>query len=166
MNVFCNGRLSQDVGREPEEVLGEGIDLLYRPRAEADNARLREIFLGAERAFFNAWSPQRNWGLSAPYTDGIEPLFEWSKEHSERAVPGELFLEPLLGAQPGFPCYLAVHLNRAGRARYRAALRDLQREVSGLRGRYRDGGRIQRIRRCLGNVLRDLDAVDAVKELP
>jgi hypothetical protein len=165
MNVFCNGRLAADVDREPAEVLGEGIDLLYGPRAEVDNARLRDIFL-AERAFFDAWSPRRNWGMPAPYTDGIEPLFEWSKEHPERAVPGELFLEPLLGAVPGFPCYLAVHLNRTGRGRYRAALQDLQRAVSGLGGRYRDRGRIRRMRLCLGNVLRDLDAVDAVKELP
>ncbi len=166
MNVFCNGRLAAEVAREPLEVLGEGIDLLYRPRGQADNTRLREIFLGAERAFFEAWSPRRNWGLPAPYTDGIEALFEWSKDHPERAVPGELFLEPLLGSEPGFPCYLAVHLNRAGRGRYRAALQDLERAVSGLPGGYRDGGRIQRIRRCLGNTLRDLEAVDAVKELP
>ena len=166
MNVFCNGRLATEVSREPAEVLAEGIELLYRPKAETDNSRLRDIFLGAEQAFFEAWSPRRNWSLPAPYTDGIEPLFEWSKEHPERAVPGELFLEPLLGSAPGFPSYLAVHLNRAGRGSYRAAMRELQRAASGLGGGYRDGGRIKRLRFCLGNVLRDLDAVDAVKELP
>ncbi len=166
MNVFCSGRLATEVSRDPAEVLAEGIELLYRPKAGTDNTRIRDIFLGAEQAFFEAWSPRRNWGLPAPYTDGIEPLFEWSKEHPERAVPGELFLEPLLGSAPGFPSYLAVHLNRAGRGRYRAALRELQAAVSGLGSRFRDAGRIRRIRRSLAHVLRDLDAVDAVKELP
>jgi len=165
MNVFCNGRLLADVTRKPEEILGEAIDLFYHPKTGADHDRLKEVFLRAERAFFASWSARRNWGLPSPYTDGIEPLFEWSKEHPERATPGELFLEPLLGSSPGFPVYLAVHMDRAGRQRYGAELQDIRRAVGGFSGRYRDSGRIGRIGRCLDNLLKDIATVDSVKQL-
>jgi hypothetical protein len=165
MNVFCNGRLLSDVTRQPADVLGEAIDGLYRPRSGSDNDKLKEVFLHAERAFLDSWSARRKWGLPAPYTDGIEPLFEWSNEHPERAIPGELFLEPLLGSSPGFPVYLAVHMSREGRHRYRAELLDIRRAVAGLGRRYRDSGRIGRIGRCLENLLQDLDTVDSVAEL-
>ena len=165
MGVFCNGRQLEDPSRGAAEVLAEAIDLLYRPKRGEDNRRLQEVFLRAERAFFASWSPDRARGLPDPYTDGIEPLFGWSKDDLERARPGELFLEPILATAPGFPVYLAVHMNRGGRSRYRGELQDLSKAVVGLAGRFRDGGRVERIRRCLGGVLRDLDAVDAVKEL-
>lgn len=165
VNVFCNGRLLGDVQREPADILGEAIDLLYKPKTEADDDRLKEIFLRAERAFFDCWSPHRIWGLPAPYTDGIESLFEWSREHPERAIPGELFLEPLLGSEPGFPVYLAVHMTREGRQSYRRELHDLRSMVSALDRGFNDNGRIERIERCMDNVLEDLDTVDGVKEL-
>ena len=165
INVFCNGRLLGDIRREPADVLGEAIEALYRPKSQGDGDRLGELFLRAERAFFDAWTPRRNWGLTAAYTDGIEGLFEWSEEHPGRAVPGELFLEPLLGSEPGFPVYLSVHMTREGRGKYRRELQDLRKSVSGLGRGFEDGGRIERIGRCLGNVLKDLDAVDAVEEL-
>ena len=165
INVFCNGRLLQDVRREPAEVLREAIDVLYRPRSRGDGDRLAEVFLRAEGAFFDSWSPRRNWGLPDAYTDGIEGLFEWSVEHPERAVPGELFLEPLLGSEPGFPVYLSVHMTREGRKGYRRELGELRKMVSRLGRGFDDGGRIERIRRCLEGVLGDLDAVDAVKGL-
>jgi hypothetical protein len=124
MNVFCNGRLLADVDRKPLDILGEAIDSFYRPKTAADNDRLKEVFVRAERAFFESWSSRRIWGVPAPYTDGIEALFEWSKEHPERSVPGELFLEPLFGSSPGFPAYLAVHMSRIGRC-LENLLRDL-----------------------------------------
>jgi hypothetical protein len=164
VNVFCNGRLLGDVQREPADILGEAIDLLYKPKTGADNDRLKKIFLRAERAFFDCWSPHRIWGLPAPYTDGIESLFEWSREHPERAIPGELFLEPLLGSEPGFPVYLAVHMTREGRQSYRRKLHDLRSMVSALGRGFNDNGRIERIERCMDNVLEDLDTVDGVKE--
>jgi hypothetical protein len=165
INVFCNGRLLEDVRREPADNLGEAIEVLYRPKSQAEGDRLAEIFLRAEAAFFASWTPRRNWGLPAPYTDGIEGLFEWSEKHPERAVPGELFLEPLLGSEPGFPVYLSVHMTREGRRRYRRELQELRKMASALGRGFRDDGRIERIGRCLDNVLRDLDTVDAVPEL-
>jgi hypothetical protein len=164
VNVFCNGLLLQDVRREPGDVLGEAVDALYRPKSQADGDRLCEVFLRAEGAFFDSWTPTRNWGLPAPYTDGIEGLFAWSEEHPERAIPGELFLEPLLGSEQGFPVYLSVHMTREGLKHYRRELQELGTIVTALGRGFDDEGRIERIVRCLRGVQRDLDAVDGVME--
>ena len=56
-------------------------------------------------------------------------------------------------------------MTREGRKSYRRELGELRKTVSRLGRGFDDGGRIERIRRCLEGVLGDLDAVDAVKGL-
>jgi hypothetical protein len=93
------------------------------------------------------------------HSDGIDGLFEWSKSSPDRAIPGELFLEPLLGSQAGFPAYLAVHFEAKGREKYRKKLERIQGRLGKLPGSFDDEGRIGRVRACLQNTLADIETV-------
>jgi hypothetical protein len=159
LNILCNGLKASDLSRSGENVLSEAVEGLYKPRNAAGRSALVELFGQAEEAFFANWSPRRRPGVREEHSDGIDPLFEWSQAAPERAVPGELFLEPLFGAQPGFPAYLAVHMEPEGRARYRRSLRQIQDQLGLLADQFDDAGRIERVRACIQNTLADIERV-------
>ena len=160
MNILCNGIFLRDVRKDSVSVMEEAIDILYKPKDGNARSKLAEIFFRAEEAFFDNWSERRLEALNNDYSDGISELFKWSTTKLERAIPGELFLEPLLGDKPGFPVYLAVHMTGEGRKRYRKELRSVLKEVTALRGNYADDNRIDRIVSCVENVIGDIDLVE------
>ena len=74
-------------------------------------------------------------------------------------MPGEFFLERLYGLGPGFPCYLTLHFDAEGRAKYRKRMRDvlaLAREAVAAQ----PCERLRRVQTCLENVLADIDLAD------
>lgn len=92
------------------------MEVLYQPANDAERDCLADFFVRAEELFFSCWNPVRDRSLPEELSDGVEQVFQWSEVRPDKAVPGEIFLEPLFGVGPGFPCYLTVHFDpRAGR---------------------------------------------------
>ena len=134
--------------------------MLYSPDTDAQRGRIAGIFRDAERLFFDCWHPQRERDLPEALSDGVEHLFAWSQTQPEQAQPGEFFLERLFGVGPGFPCYLTLHFDAAGRARYHEGMRKLLAEAEAALAQ-QPGDRLARLRESIESVLRDIDAADA-----
>jgi len=166
MTLFCLGRFLQDVDQNPLDLLEAAAEEIYQIHNPVQRHIFVELFHDAEMAFFNHSFPHRLTNLPEKYSDGIDTLFPWSKMHQERAIPGEFFLDSLLGEYPPFPVYLALHMNREGRLRYRKELGKLLKMVKSL---LVIGGkswyRVRSIERCIQNVIQDLDMIHAIPEL-
>ncbi len=165
INIVCNGLLLSDIDRDTGDILSEAMDRLYKPKHSKGAANLAELFIKSEEAFFSNWNPLRNTEIPEKYSDGIGPFFEWSKDHFQRAIPGELFLEPLFGKSPGFPVYLVLHMTREGRTTYKKDLQSIFNDFTKLNDEFNDSGRIERIKKCIDNVIKDIDTVNRIKEL-
>ena len=160
ITCLCNGMVMQAPDSDAEGNLRRAVALLYKPASEAQCARIAGIFREAERLFFDCWHPERDRTLPEALSDGVEHAFAWSTSHPELARPGEFFLERLFGLGPGFPCYLTLHFDAEGRARYRAGMRALLGEAkAALAAQPCD--RLERLEACIASVLEDLDTADA-----
>ena len=140
-------------------ILLESVKKLYAPKDEKESTALCEIFIEAEKLFFESYSPIRNRKLDEAYSDGVEHIFNWSQTSIERAVPGELFLERLFGVGPGYPCYLVVHFNSAGRKRYYSGMKQLLRQVRNLIDSGSTSDRVSRIEQSIHMVISDIELV-------
>lgn len=165
ITFLCNGLLLNDPASDADGNLNAAVEKLYAPVDEAQRDRIAGIFREAERLFFRCWHPERDRALPEALSDGVEQVFAWSEAHPELARPGEFFLERLFGLGPGFPCYLTLHFDADGRARYRAGM-------EALLGQAREAlaqqpcDRLERLEACIENVLRDIDAADAAAGKP
>ena len=160
ITTLCNGLLLQDPEASADDILDRAVDMLYSPDTDAQRGRIAGIFRDAERLFFDCWHPQRERDLPEALSDGVEHLFAWSQTQPEQAQPGEFFLERLFGVGPGFPCYLTLHFDAAGRARYHEGMRKLLAEAEAALAQ-QPGDRLSRLRESIESVLRDIDAADA-----
>ena len=160
ITTLCNGLLLQDPEASADDILDRAVDMLYSPDTDAQRGRIAGIFRDAERLFFDCWHPQRDRDLPEALSDGVEHLFAWSQTQPEQAQPGEFFLELLFGVGPGFPCYLTLHFDAAGRARYHEGMRKLLAEAEAALAQ-QPGDRLARLRESIESVLRDIDAADA-----
>jgi len=166
MNLFCLGHFLQDVDQNPSDLIEEGIEVLYHIDNPVQRRNLVELFQSAEAAFFNNWSPHRLTGVPEIYSDGIDSLFQWSKLHRDRAIPGELFLDSLTGQYSPFPVYLTVHIDRDKRDHYRKELIDLLPLVEDLLKANKEGqNRIKMIKMCILNTIQDIEMVQSIQEL-
>ena len=159
ITALCNGLFLNDPDSDAQVNLRRAIDALYQPKDDGQRQRLIQIFNGAEDLFFACWHPERNRALPESLSDGVEHAFVWSKQHLERALPGEFFLERLFGVGAGFPCYLALHFNAEGRAKYREGMQSLLRTAREAENAQPDD-RTSRIRECIESVLQDIDLAD------
>lgn len=165
MNIVCNGLRLSDVERKSDDILMEAINTLYKPRSFRAGNDLVELFARSEDAFFSNWNPVRITQVPELYSDGISGFFEWSGEYFNRAIPGELFLEPLFGSSPGFPVYLSVYMKREGRITYKKELQSILHSFFQLQNEFDDGGRVERIKKSISNMILDIDMVNESKEL-
>jgi hypothetical protein len=166
MNLLCLGRFLQDVDQNPLELMEEGVEELYSMKDPAQRKNLVELFQKAEAAFFNNWSPHRLSNIPDLYSDGIDSLFQWSKLHRNRAIPGELFLDSLTGQYSPFPVYLTVHLDRERRENYRRELTNLLPLVESLlKVDGQSQHKIEAIQLCIQNTLQDIEMVQNIQEL-
>jgi len=146
VNIAVCGRRLGDVDRDGREILGEVVESLYRPADSVVLERLVEIFLRAECAYFDHWTP-----APRPPSDRI----------------GEIHLKPLAGETLGPVSYLSdncwggVLMDAAGRAAYRRQVLDILDEIPTIRGKLDDGGRLGRIDTCLRNVLADIESFES-----
>ncbi len=164
--MYCNGLFTQNVRRSVDDIYSEAIEYLYQPEKDTANDALKHIFMEAEHAFFDNWVPERNRSLSEPFSDGIDGLFEFSSAYPERAIPGELFLEPLFCNAPGLPVYLTVHMKTAGRERYAQRLSDMRKTLAPIRNLCGRPEKIERLIACVDNVMNDIRMLQRIKELP
>ena len=158
-NIFFNGLLLSDLSRDNKDILTEVVESLYKPKSSGDLGDLVEMFIRAENVFFNNWSQDRLPGITQEYSDGLDDLFEWSKKTPERAFPGELFLEPLLGNTPGPPVYLVIHMKPEGRMSYKNELKDILNDLKKFENGFDDSGRLNRIRVCIENTIKDIESI-------
>jgi hypothetical protein len=104
LNIAVGGRTLVDPRRNLDAILGEVIDLYYRPRDAGTGKRLAGIFSGCEDAYFGQWD-QRGFAAKG------------------RSMPGELHLTDLFGTSPGAATYLLEpFLDAAGRREYKQRL--------------------------------------------
>jgi hypothetical protein len=146
VNSAIAGRVMRDVARKPVSVLEEVIEHCYRPR-KADAARaLASVFTEAEEAYFGQWR-------EAPF-----------KEQHKLEMPGEFTLGVLFGTQPDPAAFLLEpFLDAKGRAACKAGLRSALGHLEALDGRFDDGGRIERMARCMTVMLHLLTTVMLAK---
>ena len=128
VNIAFGGRKLTDTSRADDDILGEVLQTLYRPRDNATAVELAAVFHEAEEAFF---------------------------AHGQQQ--GEIHLCPLIGRTPGAPIYLRDRMTRAGRLAYGRRLTRLLPRVRRLHGRVGGGARLQRIARCIEATLTDLE---------
>jgi hypothetical protein len=146
MNLLCGGRLLSDASRDIDEVLNEAVNELYGPKSSVAQAKLVEVFVKPEKAYFSVWQ-------------------EAEIEKVEKAPPpGELYLAPLFGDSPGGPVYISEpFLDEKGRGTYRQALLASYDAVVANRDQFHDGDRIQRLGKCIMNAIADLDTLAMCK---
>ena len=85
-----------------------------RRRATRSASASPPFLTARRRRFFAAWHPQRDRKLPQELSDGVEHAFVWSREHPEKAVPGEFFLERLYGLGAGLPLLPDAAFQRRG----------------------------------------------------
>jgi hypothetical protein len=160
VNILSGGLLLSDIKRDNKNILVEVIDRLYKPKTESASNDLVEIFIHAENAFFNNWSPcVEPFELPEEYAKDVETLMTWSVNTPERTVPGELFLESLVGKNPGDPIYITNNMKSEGRANYKKELNCILDNLHKIGNEYDDGGRIKKIEICIKNVIQDLEMI-------
>ena len=109
--------------------LRETIQELYKTKQSATGA-LAEVFIRAEDAYF---------------------------QHLPGFRSGTISLEPLVSDRPGRPVYLTRRLKPEQRAQYRQDLSAIASTVRKLAPEVPEKVRIQRVLRCLDNVLKDIE---------
>lgn len=159
ITTLCGGLYLNHPDWDAHTILRSAIDTLYHPKDEMQRERLIQIFDGAEALFFACWHPERNRTLPEALSDGVENAFVWSKQHPERAIPGEFFLERLFGVGAGFPCYLTLHFDADGRKKYREGMQSLLRTAHEADSA-QPCERTARICECIESVIADIDLAD------
>ena len=143
-NIAFGGRLLLNVTRSHEEVLGEVLETLYKPRRSAAKNGLVDAFRRAEEAYFGQWRMERI---------------------RETGPVGEL--HPI-AFPPEHPQGLAVYLmdpylDAASRMAYKRELSLIMRDISRIEDDIPDRGRIERIRACIRHTIDDIENVNSLQ---
>lgn len=129
--IATGGRFLSNPRRKVDDVVGEVLGTLYKPRDAGAARGLARVFETAEESFFGQWN---------------EELF---RKVWHLGMPGEFKLDQgLFGTSPGPASFLKEpFLDAKGRREYRKGLRAVLAEVPNLRSRCDDGGRLGSIER-------------------
>lgn len=175
LNIIFQGLLLSNVKRKIDDILKEVISELYKPKDDTACNDLIEIFSKAESAYFKNWTPEYRPFDKAnleEYVGGnidFSPEWPgWSTESPERSIPGELILEPLASKSrfPGPPAYLLdVNMTSKGRLNYKKELRNILINLSKFKNEFDDSGRIERIKICIENVIKDLEYIEYIESI-
>jgi hypothetical protein len=127
-------KLVASIERNPlgdwETMLREVLDEIYAPANPDAMAKLADIFLRAEDAYFNNSNRQG----------------------------GVIEVEPLVGSSPGRPMYIQDDMDATGRENYENELCELYSLSYNLLDRVENTERLQLVRRCIERALEDLAA--------
>jgi hypothetical protein len=161
VNILFGGLLQSDIEKSIRDVLTDTIERLYKPKTKATVKDLSDLFLRAEAAFFDNWTPNTEpYKLPEEFSADVETLMCWSQTTPERTVPGELFLEPLVGVQPGEPVYLMDNMDKEGRKKYKKELEEIYKDLNEFGNEFKDDGRVKRIIVCIRNVINDIEYIE------
>lgn len=130
MSFWVAGKTLSDPATPWRRHLAESIEELYGTHRPATEA-LAEIFLRAENAYLR---------------------------HLPSLRSGTISIEPLMEDHPGPPVYLTKQLNSEQRAQYRTGLMSIAADLGKLAAEIPEKHRVQRISRCLGHAISDLEA--------
>jgi hypothetical protein len=132
LNSVVSGLTMRDVSRDPLDVLREAIASHYRPRSHGAGEELVRILVDLEKAYFGGWDARR------------------FREQQRMEMPGEFCLGPLFGTSPDPAAFLLEpYLTTDGRRDLGHGLRTALRDMAGLDGQFRDGGRLVRMQRAV-----------------
>ena len=141
---FVGGRILCDTGKSAETVLGEAIEVFYRPKDTQTHQKLVNLFFKAEESYFGNWPNQ---------TDAFKKLYGF--------VPGEFKLwQGLWGSSPGPSSYLKEPmLDARGRKVHKEGLVSILKDLPSLEGKCHDRGRLQNIQRSILITLNTLNTI-------
>ena len=160
-NIMFGGLLLSNVERDNKDILCEVINKLYKPKTNVACNDLLDIFIHAEDAFFSNWLPDtKPFKLPTKFASDVKTLMNWSQKTPERTLPGELFLEPLVGNKAGDPIYLINNMNSDGRKKYKSELEIIENDINKFGNEFIDHGRIERIKICINSVINDLEFIE------
>lgn len=160
VNIYFGGLLLSNIDKEIGEILRLTLDKLYVPKNSEYLGIITEIFIDAENAFFDNWKPSiKPFELPEKFAGDVETLRFWSEKTPERTIPGELFLEPLVGLKPGEPIYLKNNMSEEGLRRYKTELEKISERVNKIKTGFDDSGRISRISECISNTIKDINQI-------
>jgi hypothetical protein len=149
VNIAFGGRIMSNVGRNLEDVLGEVLELLYRPKDPGAHQKLVEIFQRAEKGYFDQWNAQR------------------IQEYLKRPIPGEFSLcsiEGPFGLTPGASSYLMEpFLDSEGRRAYKQVLVSILKYIMQIEGDFEDNGRMERIKKGIEEALVDINNIAFIR---
>jgi hypothetical protein len=146
LNMAFGGRIMTKMERSIEDVLGETLESLYRPKNAGTQRKLVAIFQLAENVYFDQWNKEK------------------IHEVTKRPAPGNFHITNSFGASPGASEYLMEpFLDTMGRLKYKRGLIDAYKGISEIDRDFDDQGRIDRIKRSIGEALVDINNIAMCK---
>lgn len=147
VNIAFGGRMLTEPEREVKDVLCDVLEMLYRPKDEETCRKLADIFLRAEDAYFNN-------------------CYDTSYFNNEKKLC-ELRLTHLWEKTDGPAAYLSTYddefkmimMDSKGRSVYRKELISILEDISGIEDKISDKERLERVKICISNVIKDIDAL-------
>jgi hypothetical protein len=135
-----------DVTRDPREVLEEVIETYYQPRSAEARAKLADVFLTAEEAYFGQWNVER------------------MKEQQKLEPPGEFCVGLLFGLSPDLIGILwEPFLDAEGRAACRKGMIAALKQLLEIDRDFGDRARIERLTRALTITIQFLATIMGAK---
>jgi len=145
-SILCAGKILNDTSRDIEDVAYEAVGELYGPDSPETQRELAGIFLDADDAYFNNLR-------QSPYIQGeMQLTFPFNGPKDSPPI----YLE--YNVRLYWPTFMQVFLmNANGRERYKITLQQILERIPGLAPRVREKEKIDRIRVCIENVIKDID---------
>ena len=149
INSAVAGRVMCDVTRDPREVLEEVIEAYYQPRNAEARAKLADVFLASEEAYFGQWDVAR------------------MKEQQKLEPPGEFCVGLLFGTSPDLIGILwEPFLNAEGRAACRKGMIAALKQLLEIEHEFAERARIERLTRALTITIQILATIMGAKGEP
>lgn len=151
-NIACGGLMSSDTGRSIEDVAGQVVEELYRPKNASARNRLVQVFLRGEDAYFDQWG------------DAVQRF----RNHLNTGPAGEFYIDGLVGGSPGPAGYLCnpVFMDATGRLAYKNALIPLLRDLLAIEADFGSSARVRALKRSMTVTLTMLNTVMYAKGEP
>ncbi|MCL2517893.1 MAG: hypothetical protein FWF15_04960, partial [Oscillospiraceae bacterium] len=143
MTIMCLGKIMLDSERDIKSIIRESVEELYEPKNMESGDKLTEIFIKAETSYF----------------ENVNQLY------MEKKYLGEIFLEWVIGTEPGIPYYLHERCDLGENVMYLDGLLAYRETMIWILNQLDEieVGKIeklQRIRTCVENVLKDIKFVE------
>ncbi len=150
-NIAFGGIMLSDPEKKVEDAVLETVDMLYAPKNKETAQNLMQVFFDAEKAYMS----------NSPYflQKGVKMC--------------ELRLTGLMGPEPGPEYYISnnaelsnlLYMDAGGRKAYKEVFVDILGRLDEIEKGVKKPEKVQRIRLCIKNVIRDLDKLGTSPEV-